>query len=376
MTAIHPVSAPFNPLRDRLTAPLGRDDLHTALQAIGAERYHNLHPFHRMLHGGKCTRDQVRAWALNRYCYQAAIPRKDAAVLEGLHDRALRRIWIQRIHDHDGLGDDEGGIERWLKLTDALDLDREMVMSMRAALPTSRFATEAYVRYVRDHPGLVAMSSCLTELFAPRIHAERIAGMLEHYDFIDDSVMGYFKKRLTQAPRDVDFALAYVLDHALTTADQQAVIDALIFKTEVLWAQLDALYAAYVAPGHIPPGAWRPESMANAAATEEAAPDTASAPAPAATERATPDCVARLARGVRLSEDKARNQPVLLGPERMLVLDAIAKAVVEALDGRTPLRALSETLARTFSADPAQVMADVAEMLTDLRRRGFVQFVA
>ncbi|MGB0696810.1 MAG: pyrroloquinoline-quinone synthase PqqC [Rhodospirillaceae bacterium] len=260
MTAIRPLRATFDPSQDRLTEAVSPDALHAILMDVGAVRYHNLHPFHRMLHGGMCSLDQVRAWALNRYCYQATIPRKDAAVLEGLQDRDLRRIWIQRIHDHDGLGADEGGIERWLKLTDALDLDREEVTSMRAALPATRFAVEAYVRFVRDNPGLIAISSCLTELFAPKIHAERISGMLESYDFIDETVMGYFRKRLVQAPRDVDFALTYVLEHATTVEQQQAVIDALIFKTDVLWVQLDALYAAYVAPAQIPPGAWQPQS--------------------------------------------------------------------------------------------------------------------
>lgn len=234
------------------------DALEEKIRAIGAERYHSLHPFHRLLHGGRCTRAQVRAWALNRYCYQAAIPRKDAAVLAGLTDRALRRAWIGRIHDHDGHGDDPGGIERWLRLTDGLGLDRDYVMSMEGALPATRMAVEHYVQYVKDHPGLGAIASCLTELFAPSLHAERISGMLEHYDFIDESVMTYFRRRLTQAPRDCDMALAYVKEHARSEESQRLVLDAVTMKTNVLWVQLDALHHAYVAPGHIPPGAYVP----------------------------------------------------------------------------------------------------------------------
>lgn len=238
--------------------PLTPEELEATLRAIGAERYHNLHPFHQMLHGGDCTIDQVRAWALNRFCYQDCIPRKDAAVLAKTEDREIRRIWLQRILDHDGHGDDPGGIERWLVLTDGLGLDRAYVQSMQGALPATRFAVESYVRFVWDNPGLTAISSCLTELFAPKIHSERISGMLENYEFIDDSVMGYFRKRLHQAPRDVDFALAYVLENARTVEQQNAVINALYFKCNVLWAQLDALYFAYVSPGMVPPGAWRP----------------------------------------------------------------------------------------------------------------------
>jgi pyrroloquinoline-quinone synthase len=239
-------------------APLSREQLEAALRAIGAERYHNLHPFHKKLHSGQCTLDQVRAWALNRYCYQACIPRKDAAVMAKIEDRQIRQVWMQRILDHDGHGDDLGGIERWLVLTDTLGFDRDYVISQQGALPATRFAVEAYVRFVWDNPGLTAIASCLTELFAPKIHAERIAGMLEHYDFTNERVMAYFQKRLSQAPRDCDFALAYVLDHARTVEQQNAVINALTFKTNVLWAQLDALQFAYMEPGQVPPGAWVP----------------------------------------------------------------------------------------------------------------------
>jgi pyrroloquinoline-quinone synthase len=242
-------------------ALLPADELERRLRQIGAERYHSLHPFHKLLHGGKLSLGQVQAWALNRYVYQSAIPRKDAALMARLEDRTLRREWIHRIHDHDGCQDEAegGGIERWLKLTDGLGLDRPYVMSKDGALPTTVFAVEAYVRFVYEHPPLEAIASSLTELFAPAIHAERIAGMLEHYDFIDESLVAYFRRRLDQAPRDARFALSYVRDNARTPEQQQAVLKALEFKTNVLWAQLDALYSAYVEPGFIPPGAFRPE---------------------------------------------------------------------------------------------------------------------
>ena len=235
------------------------DELEGRLRKIGAERYHNLHPFHKMLHGGKMNFGQVQAWALNRYAYQAAIPRKDAALISRLHERQLRREWISRIHDHDGCGNDEGGIERWLKLTDGLQLDRSYVTSQAGILPATKFAVEAYVHFVYERPTLEAIASSLTELFAPTIHAERIVGMLENYDFITDELVAYFRKRLDQAPRDSMFALKYVRENARTPEQQQAVLNALKFKTEVLWAQLDALYFAYVDPGFIPPGAFCPE---------------------------------------------------------------------------------------------------------------------
>jgi len=239
-------------------SPMTPEELERQICAVGAERYHDKHPFHRLLHSGKLDKGQVQAWALNRYCYQAAVPRKDAALMSRTTDRELRREWVHRILDHDGSGEEEGGIERWLVLTDGLGLDRDYVTSMAGALPATRFAVEAYVNFVRERSLVEAVASSLTELFAPSIHRERIAGMLEHYDFIDEKVMAYFRRRLSQATRDADFALDYVKRHATTRELQELCIDAVRFKCNVLWAQLDALHHAYVTPGLIPPGAFRP----------------------------------------------------------------------------------------------------------------------
>ncbi len=240
-----------------MTDLLTPDGLAAALRRIGAERYHNLHPFHRLLHGGKLDKSQVQGWALNRYCYQSAIPRKDAALIARTDDAALRRIWRQRLVDHDGDAPDSGGIVRWLALTDGLGLDRDYVVSMRGALPATRFAVEAYVRFVAERSLLEAVASSLTEMFSPTIISERVAGMLAGYDFISRETLSYFNARLTQAPRDADFALEYVKREARTPEQQRAVLAALEFKCSVLWAQLDALYHAYVEPGHPPPGAFR-----------------------------------------------------------------------------------------------------------------------
>lgn len=242
-----------------MSEALTPERLEEKLREIGATRYHNLHPFHRLLHGGELDKGQVQAWALNRFCYQAAIPRKDASLIGRCDDRELRREWVHRVTDHDGSGDDPGGIERWLVLTTGLGLDREYVISQRGALPATRFAVEAYVRFVREKTLLEAVASSLTELFAAGIHRERISGMLENYDFIGDDVMQYFKRRLNQAPRDAGFALDYVKANARTPEQQQGVLDALTFKTDVLWSQLDALYFAYVEPGLVPPGAFDPK---------------------------------------------------------------------------------------------------------------------
>lgn len=248
-----------------MTRLLSREEMERELFAIGERQYHDLHPFHKLLHGGKLARGQVQAWALNRFYYQVSIPRKDLSIMARMDDVALRREWMHRVLDHDGLGLDGqvdetkvGGIERWLRLTDGLDLDRGYVTSLKGILPATRFAVDAYVHFVREKSLLEAIASSLTELFAPSIHRERIAGFEQNYEFANDSTLSYFRKRLDEAPRDVQFGLAYVLENARTAEQQQQAIAALRFKTELLWAQLDALYYAYVEPGYIPPGAFVP----------------------------------------------------------------------------------------------------------------------
>jgi coenzyme PQQ biosynthesis protein C len=243
-----------------VSALLSPRELEEKLRDLGAARYHDKHPFHALLHGGKLNRGQVQAWALNRYYYQSRIPLKDAALIARAEDPALRREWRQRLVDHDGDAPGSGGIARWLALTDGLGLDRDYVASARGVLPGTKFAVEAYVRFVREKSLLEAVASSLTELFAPNIIANRVAGMLKNYDFVDAQTLSYFNARLTQAPRDADFALDYVKREARTPEQQQAVLAALSFKCDVLWAQLDALHFAYVAPGLIPPGAFVPEA--------------------------------------------------------------------------------------------------------------------
>ncbi len=251
-----------------ITQLLSREELERRLYAIGERQYHDLHPFHKLLHGGKLTKGQIQAWALNRFYYQVSIPRKDLTIMSRMDDPALRRAWLQRVLDHDGLGEDGrtdegkvGGIERWLRLTDGLGLDRDYVVSQEGILPATRYAVDAYVNFVARNSVLEAVASSLTELFAPAIHRERISGFEANYDFANDKTLSYFRKRLDEAPRDVRFGLQYVLDNAVTPAQQRQALAALRFKTELLWAQLDALHHAYVSPGLIPPGAFVPEGV-------------------------------------------------------------------------------------------------------------------
>ncbi len=209
------------------------------------DAYHIHHPFNVMLNSGAATPEQIRGWVANRFYYQISIPIKDAAILANCPDRAVRRLWIQRILDHDGFGDDPGGIESWLRLAEAVGLKREPVESLTDVLPGVRFAVDAYVNFARRAPWQEAACSSLTELFAPQIHRQRLANWPEHYPWIDLTGLHYFQSRLSQARRDVEHGLAVTLDWFKTRAAQERALDILQFKLDVLWAMSDAMAQRY-----------------------------------------------------------------------------------------------------------------------------------
>jgi pyrroloquinoline-quinone synthase len=206
-----------------------------------SRRYHDQHPFSRRMNEGELGREQIRCWVANRFAYQTAIPRKDAAILANCPDREVRRRWIRRIHDHDGTADGEGGIEAWLRLGEAVGLGREEMEDQRHVVPGVRFAVDAYVTFARTRPWVEAVASSLTELFAPDLMAERLAAFERHYTWIDPQGLAYFRARLTQAPRDSAHALEVVTEHCRTPETQAAALAALSFKCDVLWSMLDAI---------------------------------------------------------------------------------------------------------------------------------------
>jgi pyrroloquinoline-quinone synthase len=225
-------------------AAWSRDEFEAKLRESGAA-YHIHHPFNRLLNEGRATREQIRGWVANRYYYQISIPVKDAAILSNCPSRAMRREWIQRILDHDGYGDDPGGIEAWAQLALAVGLSREELEDLRHVLPGVRFAVDAYVNFARRAPWQEAMCSSLTELFAPKIHKERLANWPEHYPWIETTGLQYFRNRLTQARRDVEQALAVTIDYFRTRAEQERALGILKFKLDVLWAMNDAMALGY-----------------------------------------------------------------------------------------------------------------------------------
>ena len=229
---------------------------HVEFEAKLRERgksYHIHHPFNVMLNSGRATPEQVRGWVANRFYYQIAIPIKDAAVLSNCPDREVRRGWVQRILDHDGFEltgangsvKDEGGIEAWLRLAEAVGLSREEVLDLRHVVPAVRFAVDAYVNFARRAPWQEAVCSSLTELFAPEIHKQRLATWPEHYAWIDAAGLGYFRNRVSQARRDVEQGLAITLAHFVTRAQQERALEVLQFKLDILWALNDAMATRY-----------------------------------------------------------------------------------------------------------------------------------
>jgi pyrroloquinoline-quinone synthase len=225
-----------------------REEFEARLRERG-KTYHIHHPFNLMLNGGRASREQIRGWVANRFCYQLAIPIKDAALLANCTDREVRRGWVQRILDHDGfeLGGikDEGGIEAWLRLAQAVGLSREEVLDQRHVIPALRFAVDAYVNFARRAPWQEAVCASLTELFAPEIHKQRLANWPEHYPWIEAAGLDYFRNRVSQARRDVEQGLSITLDHFTTRSLQERALEVLQFKLDILWAMNDAMALKY-----------------------------------------------------------------------------------------------------------------------------------
>lgn len=208
-------------------------------------RYHIHHPYHLAMNRGEMSKEQIQGWVANRFYYQLTIPMKDAAILANCPERAIRRIWIQRILDHDGRDQDPGGIEAWLKLGEACGLAREEMLSQKFVLPSVKFAVDAYLNFARHAPWQEAACSSLTELFAPKIHRTRLENWPRHYPWIEKQGFEYFQKRLQEASRDVEHGLEITLAYFNTPELQKRAFEILQFKLDVLWSMLDAMYLRY-----------------------------------------------------------------------------------------------------------------------------------
>ena len=298
------------------------------LRAEGERRYHDRHRYHVLMHEGKLSRVQLQQWVLNRYYYQTRIPIKDALILSKSEDPAFRRLWIHRIRDHDGEAEGEGGLAMWLRLAEGAGLDRAEVESCRSVLPGVRTACDSYVELVRSRSLLEAVASSLTEFFAPDIMSKRIAAWEKHYPWVDPAMLAYFRTRVTRARADSEEAVAYVTRHAATPELQDLCVAALIRKTEILWALLDSVYAAYVTP--------------------------------------------RLASKARLRYDRKADKTMLLYPEKGLVLNATAADVAKLCTGELTVGAIAEQLAVKYKEDISKVQKEVIGLLGSFAERGLI----
>jgi pyrroloquinoline-quinone synthase len=229
-----------------------REEFEARLRSLG-ERYHIHHPFNVRMASGRSTPREIRGWVANRFYYQISIPIKDAAMLSNCPDREVRREWVRRILDHDGFGADAGGIEAWIRLGEAVGLGRAEIVSLERVVPGVRFAVDAYVNFARTRPWQDTVCASLSELFAPKIHEQRLAGWPAHYPWIDPAGLAYFRNRLSEARRDVEHGLALTLDHFNTRSLQERAVEIVRFKLDVLWSMLDAIQVAY--PPESPGGA-------------------------------------------------------------------------------------------------------------------------
>jgi len=298
------------------------------LRREGEKRYHDRHRYHVLMHEGRLSREQLQQWVLNRYYYQTRIPIKDALILSKSEDPAFRRMWIRRIRDHDGDAEGEGGLAMWLRLAEGVGLEREEVASCRSVLPGARRACDAYVELVRSRSLLEAVASSLTEFFAPDLMSKRVLAWEQHYPWVDPAMLTYFRSRVTRARRDSEEAVAFVERNATTPALQDACVDALIRKTEVLWGLLDAVYAAYVSP--------------------------------------------RLAAKAKLRFDRKAGKTMLLYPEKGLVLNDTAADVLKLCTGERTVRSIVDELAKKYNQDSSVIEREVLVLLNSMTERGLV----
>jgi pyrroloquinoline-quinone synthase len=308
-------------------ARLDAADFEARLRRVGTERYHDKHPFNLRMHEGGLGRAEIQTWVRNRYYYQTRIPRKDAVILGKASDPAFRREWVQRLRDHDGEKPGEGGLELWLRLADAVGLDRDEVARLDDVLPGVRRACDAYVELVEQADLLTAVAASLTELFAGDIMTPRIAAFEKHYTWVDPAGLAYFRSRTTQAPRDAAFGLAFVLAHATTREAQQRCLAALERKCEILWSLLDAVEAAHRRP--------------------------------------------RLSRHAVLRDEGAAGLLAVL-PERGVRINESGREILDLCDG---VRSAHEIAAALHARHPgvAEIRSDVHEFLDSMQRLGVVE---
>jgi pyrroloquinoline-quinone synthase len=317
------------------------------LRRLGMRRYHHEHPFHQAMKEGRLTREQLRGWVANRFHYQRHIPSKDAAILSNCPLREVRRVWAHRLGDQDGRSGEEGGLEAWLRLAEAVGLGREETQDARHVLPAVKFAVEAYVHFCQSEPWPIAVAASLTELFAPDLMKERLDAFERHYPWVGAAGLDYFRTRVTQAKKDSAEGLELVMEHCRTREFQERAVRALAFKCDLLWAMLDGVMLAYGIGG----GRARAESPESG------------------TDRL------RLSPKVRLTEDRISGKPTLLYPEGAMMLNPTGEAIVRLLDGERTVPEIVRELSSRYQVAEETLFADVREYVRRLTERQMLELV-
>lgn len=311
------------------TTAWSAEDFEARLRELLEARYHHRHPFNLRMHAGTLTREEIRIWAANRYYYQTRIPLKDGLIVSKASDPEFRRSWVKRIHDHDGRKAGQGGLELWLVLAESVGLSRASVESFEEVLPGVRRACDAYVDFVASHDLLESVASSLTELYAARIMVDRIAAFENHYQWVSDAGLDYFRSRTTQAREDADFGLSHVLAAAKTREDQEHCVAALGRKCEILWSVLDAVERAHTVP--------------------------------------------RLSPHAQLREDAPEGGSMVVLPERAVKLGGSGPEILASCDGTHSTR----EVARALQAKHPEVDAvwdEVHDFVDEMRRAGVLEF--
>ena len=305
--------------------------LEARLRGVLAERYHDRHPFNLRMHEGTLGRDELRTWVRNRYYYQTRIPIKDGIILAKAESPAFRRDWVRRIHDHDGERAGEGGLEMWLALAEAVGLDRGEVEGLHLVLPGVRAACDDYVRLVESSDLLASVAASLTEMSAGTIMRERLAAFEEHYPWVGEAGLRYFRARTTLAPRDAEGGLRFVLENARTPEDEARCVSALERKCEILWRLLDAVEEAHARP--------------------------------------------RLSAGATLRKDPADGRDLVVLAERAVRLSPSGREILDLCDGTRTCEEIAAAL-RARHPEHEGLEDDVHEFLHQMRRLGVLEVVA
>lgn len=206
------------------------------------------HPFNVRMNAGGCTPDEIRCWVANQFCHLASVPRRDAAILANMPDREHRRIWVERLLDHDGRGPYDGPqagrIEAWTRLGEAVGIAREELWSLRYVVPAVRLSCDADVSFAMKAPWQEAVCASLSEALAPMLPRNRLECWVFHYPWIEPAALSCIQAGGPGSVHQLEHAVRVTLEHFRTRAAQQRALEIIQFRLDILWTLTDAVERA------------------------------------------------------------------------------------------------------------------------------------